>query len=513
MATLTLLDATHGFTTGDLDTSGQFAVVPAYQKVYFADGRPWDADITLSGYHKLDFINTRIETTADPGWTKGDVVTQLHGGGDPSFGIVDEIIERTTGVYWILIYRTTAVEFTTDADIDTVPASTTLALATITGVVAPPHWLNWTPTLGTFPDGGSNVMALMWGRIFMNSLSSPHQWFATRINDPLDLLLVVDDVASATNSQTSGQTGLVGDQLIALISHKDNMGIFGCLNKMFVMRADPQKGGFFATLSDTTGIFSNTSWCWDDKNNFYWLGNDGLYVSSYDAMVGSPPSPPTNLTKEHLPKLVTRLALNRGTDRVTMAYDKDRYGIEVIVSQQDGLWHAAFWVDLRTGGVFPEKYVTGQIPASLFYYDAKNKDDRTLLAGGYDGYIRTWDEAVKSDDDDEPIESYAIIGPLVGTEIRGKIKLNELSVKTGIDTDRLSIGLYAAITAEQLIKDIQNGEPPKVSKDFTVDKLLPSLRQSVMDGAIGIMLSNNTADSSWGIEKIDANLAETGRVK
>jgi hypothetical protein len=200
-----------------------------------------------------------------------------------------------------------------------------------------------------------------------------------------------------------------------------------------------------------------------------------------------------------------------------MAYDKNRYGIQVSVSQQDGEWHAAFWVDLRTGGVFPEKYADGQIPASLFFLDAKNKDERTLLMGGYDGYIRTLDDAEKSDvaADNSPttIESYALIGPIAGTEIRSKIKLNELSIKTGLDTDRLTVALYSATTAEQLIKDVKETEPPKVSKDFIVDKLLPSIRQSVENGAIGIKLSNTTADSSWSIEKIDANVSETGRIK
>ena len=89
-------------------------------------------------------------------------------------------------------------------------------------------------TDGVFPDGGSNIMALSFGRIFLNSMFHPHQWFATRIGNPLDLLLAEDDVASAVNSQATGKAGIVGDQITAIIPHKDNMAIFGCLNKMFV---------------------------------------------------------------------------------------------------------------------------------------------------------------------------------------------------------------------------------------------------------------------------------------
>ena len=521
MPTLTALGATHGFTAGDLDTSGQVAVQPAYQRVYFADGRPYDDDITLSGYHVLDFINTRINSDTDPtnfgalpedDWVKGDVVSQTHIAGDPSEGIFDDVIEVSTGVFWVLIYRTGVVEFTTDADID-VANKTSLVCAggNINSVTAPPHWLNWVLTDGVFPDGGSNILSLCWGRIFMNSIQNPHQWFATRMNDPLDLALVVDDVGAAQNSQASDKAGLVGDQILAMIPYKGNTQVFGCLNNMFVMRADPAKGGFFTTLSDSTGIFSNTSYCWDDKNNLYFVGNDGIYALSADSIING--LPPTNLTKDNAPKLISQLGLNRRTDRIVMAYDKDRYGIEVSVSQLDGEWSAQFWVDLRTGGVFPETYSEDHIPTVLSYFNSRVKSERTLLAGCNDGYIRKWDDDEKSDDGSVAIDSKVLIGPIASQNIRAKVKMNELSVKTGVNTDNLTVSIYSGTTGEHLVKNVEDEESPKITKNFNVDKLLPSVRQQISDGAIGIMLSNDTVDSSWSMEKIDADISEIGRIK
>src|SRR4030042_155167 len=105
--TLTALGATNGFTAGDLDTSGQVAVLPAYQKVYFADGRAYSATLADSGYHKLDFINTRLVGTASGSFTKGEVVTQET---SEAAGIFDETV--TVGAEtWHLVYRTTTVEF------------------------------------------------------------------------------------------------------------------------------------------------------------------------------------------------------------------------------------------------------------------------------------------------------------------------------------------------------------------------------------------------------------------
>lgn len=602
MATLTALAAGHGFTAGDLDTSGQVAVQAAYQKLYFADGNPYNSDITLSGYHKLDFINTRLVGAASGTFTRGEVVTQATSG---ATGVYDEFVDRGSGVYWHLVYRTGTTEFDTS---NVVTGSDSGATLTPSAVAAPPHWLNWTlraadPTYdyegsadsgsstnlvdatltgvypvdnyvtdwtcfitggtgsgsyavvtaytastgtvtvadwldadgnpggtdpdgtstyalsesgaptsgGVFPDGGSNILSLCFGRIFMNSLTSPHQWFATRINNPLDLLLVQDDVASPQNSQASDKAGQIGDQIVTMVPYKGNMQVFGCLNSMYVMRADPGRGGFFTSLSDTAGFFSNVSYCWDNKNNLYVLGMDGLYAMSADDLINA--RPPVNILQDTAPQLVTSLALNRRTDRVAMAYDKDRYGINISVTQMDGAWNVSFWVDLRTNGVFPDRYGDpDHYGTALYYFNARTSEERQILCGCQDGYVRTWDEAAKSDDG-TAIDSRALIGPVTGASIRSKLDVNELSIKTSENTDSVTVGVFVKETAEKVGDAAAADETPKVTKTFNRAGLLPSMRKVAHDGAVGIMLSNNSADSSWSIDEINADIKEKGRVK
>jgi hypothetical protein len=307
------------------------------------------------------------------------------------------------------------------------------------------------------------------------------------------------------------KAGLVGDQAIAFIPYKGNTQVFGGSNNMFVMRADPAKGGFFTTLSDTTGIFSNESYCWDDKNNLYFMGFDGIYALSAEAIINA--LPPTNLTKEHIPKLITNMGLNRRTDRVVMKYDKDRYGIEVSTVQRDGAWKAVFWMDLRTGGIFPEDYSEDHIPTSLFYFDSRTKSERGLLAGCNDGYVRKWSEADKSDDGSTAISSNVTIGPVSGGGTRSKIGMNEVSVKTGVNTDSITVSLHSGVTADRVIKKVVDGESPRVAKTFTTDKLLPSIRQNIEAGAIAITIANTADASSWSLEKIDGDIKEVGRIK
>jgi hypothetical protein len=346
-------------------------------------------------------------------------------------------------------------------------------------------------------------------------MSNPNQWFATRAGDPLDLLEAQDDIQTAISSQSS-KAGLVARPLIAQISYKDNYVIFGLDTQMWVLRSDPAAGGILTQISDETGIFSPTSYCWDDKNNLYFLGMNGLYAISADAIISA--GTPENITKQHLPKLIGSLALNRRTDRVAMAYDKERFGISISVSQQDGAWGAAFWADLRTGGMFPETYGTGCMPASMMYFDSRRADLRGLMLGCYDGYIRKFDETSKSDviADDSPaaITSYAVIGPIVDTEMsRAKIKVSNISITTGLGTDDLEVQIYTNKTAAGLISDLLSGVNPKIGKVFTGSKLYPSIRQDVSDGAVAIKLGNTTVDQEWSMEKINADVSQKGRVK
>ena len=566
LPTLTELGSGHGFTTGDLNTDGSVAAVPAYQKVYFADGRIEQN----KGYHKLDFINTKLTGAPSAAFDQGEIITQATSGAKGIYNenpdrkltgaitgtftkgevvtqatseakgfVVAEVTgagplyvfpfsgnfidsELVTGAssgatqtptavgpgQYHLVYRTNTTEFDTT---NLITGADTGSTITPSAVTAPPHWFPWTLTTGGFPDGGSNVMALCFGRIFMNDMFNPHHWYATRAGNPLDLLMSQSDVGTAISSQTS-KAGLVGDEITAFIPYKDHYLLFGCLNEMWVLRSDPAAGGILTNLSKTTGIFSNTSWCWDDKNNLYFIGTDGIYGISAEAIVNA--QPPENLTKEHLPKLMTSMGLNRRTDRITMAYDKDHYGILISVVQMDGVWSTTFWLDLRAKGIFPEKYQDDHTPASMLYFDSRRADYRGLMCGGQDGYIRKFSEDDKSDDGDNIIESWVTIGPLVDKENpRAQIRLTHLSAVTGLNTTNLEISLYQAKTAEKLIDNILTGESPQVLRTFTNDKLLPSIRQKISGGALAIKLSNSVVDKTWNIEKITANIEQSGRIK
>lgn len=505
MPTLTALAAGHGWTAGDLNSDGTVAMIPYNQKVYFVDGRTQ----ANSGYNKLDFINTRLVGTVGNGpFTQGEVVTQATSG---ATGVFDESVGSGASE-WTLVFRTGTTQFNATNQVTGADSGATV---TPSAVAAPPHWTPWVETSGQegLPDGGANFGAVAFGRVFLNNLFHPNQWYASKVDDPLDWLVSQSTVATAVSSQTS-KAGVVGDELTAFVPIRDHYLVMGTVNGISIMRGDPVQVGQMTQLKSATGIFNNTSWCFDDKGNLFFLGTDGIYVLTPDAIINA--SPPENLTKDHLPKLIRDIGANRRTDRVSMAYDKDRYGVVVQIVQADGAWQACFWVDLRTGGIFPEDYGSTYVGASLLYFDSRRADQRTLLVGGQDGYIRTWDDSQKDDDDTDntTISSRVVVGPYVPeSDPRKQVKLKELSMKLGTNSDGATVEVYKEKSAQKVLDNIESATGLSISKTHSYSGLCPSIRQPIQGAALAINIKNTTNGETFNIEQLVGNITESGRVK
>ena len=496
MGSLIALGAGHGFTAGDVDTDGLIAVVPAYQSIYFADGRAY----SNNGYHKLDFVDTKLTGVASGAFTQGEEISQ--------------VVTSATGVFYEsvsnehFVYRTTTTEFDTTNQCVGADSGETL---TPSAVTAPPHWLDWIPTQGILPAGGATIGALSFGRVFLNDVYHPNQWSASRNGNPLDWLMSQSDVGTPVSSQTS-KAGLVGSPITCFSPYKDRFMVVGCLNELWVMRGDPAAGGTLTNMSLATGIFDGTSYCWDDNNNYYFLGTDGVYAISSAAVIEA--GAPQNVTKENVPKLLKSLGVNRRTDRIAMAFDKQRYGVSLTVSQKDGSWHSSWWIDLRAGGIYPESFASDHIPASASYFDARIANERGLLIGGQDGYVRKFDETEKDDDGNNAINSWVTAGPIViGKNPRDQVITKEVSIETSVASDTIIASIYVGKTSEEVINTINAAAPPKIKKVLAGKGLRTSIRNRVKGGALAVTISSPNSGESFAIEDIQVNLTESGRRK
>lgn len=225
--------------------------------------------------------------------------------------------------------------------------------------------------------------------------------------------------------------------------------------------------------------------------------------------------PPENLTYTRLPNLVTALGLNRRTDRVVMEYDKDRYGINVAITQMDGLYGTSWFWDLRLNAINPESFAdANQYAASMYYYDSRKAETRGMLMGGQDGYMRKFDDDQLDDEGSNAIDAYCTLGPIQALpQMRRQGTIAEMSLRLAEDTDGVDVQVYAADAAETVVNNVKNAETPKAEKTFTGGGRRPVWRPRTTGAVFAVQLRNNTASERFALERITARITDAGEVK
>lgn len=154
----------------------------------------------------------------------------------------------------------------------------------------------------------------------------------------------------------------------------------------------------------------------------------------------------------------------------------------------------------------------------MYTYPAEDPNNRGLLLGGRDGYIRVHADTAKDDEKTssyEAIDSYAVIGPAAMGDPPGREgTISGVQVETGggntdgteEDSDPLTYTIYTDLTAGGVLEKI---DANMIRLARTV--LAPGCRRGtrnrqVVRGAFGaIQLRNSTLNQSWAIEKLVLN--------
>jgi hypothetical protein len=216
-----------------------------------------------------------------------------------------------------------------------------------------------------------------------------------------------------------------------------------------------------------------------------------------------------------MPNLVTALGLNRRTDRVVMEYDKDRYGINVIITQMDGLYGTAWFWDLRLNSLNPDSFTKADhYPASAYYYDSRVSSTRGMLMGCQDGFVRKFDDDEKNDEGTNAIDAYLTLGPFQAFQkMRRQGQLAEMSLRLADDSDAVDVSIYAGDGAESVVKDIKNAVTPKASQRFTGGGRRPVYRPKTKGAVFAVQLRNKDAGQRFALERITTKITDAGEVK
>ena len=359
---------------------------------------------------------------------------------------------------------------------------------------------------GKMPDEPT-ILALYRGRIVQSGdKNSPHVVYLSEQANPFNFAYGTENATSAS-ALTGGYAGNIGDIVTTAVPYKDDYMILGCSQTMWLMRGDPAAGGSTDQISFTAGLFDKTSFAWDSEDNLYFLDSNGIYQipAGFGAV--------KKLTQETLPDFVSEFALAPDVHRVSMAYDRKKHGILICKTDLDTGDNQNYWLDLRTGGFFPESYPAPCSVYSASYYTADDPAYRELLLGGRDGYIRVFDPRLYKDqstDTDEAIENYMLIGPgRIAAENRQGL-LTHLLFVLSEQSNPLDYELYTAKTAQKVIASALDDATDPHTAGTILAGMSSTIRPRCKGAYLILKLSNTVADRSWAFEKITGQIIPAG---
>jgi len=497
---------------GDIDTSDQLQRAAAYGKVFIANG----ANLKVA-----DFQNTKI-ATADIGANppdRGNILTDGTSGATMIVDYITSIADACT-IYGL---RQTAATFgngntVTGTDDDGNAISFTLSAAE----TAPPHWYNWTvygnstgdalTAFGSMPSK-AYLVALTGGRLVLWNPDYPSQAPTSAAGNPWDWNRYRTTADRATVIGT-GAAGAIGDEIRALIPIRDGQFVLGCATSMHVMVGNPAFGGQLVAVDETVGIFDGTSWCFDGEGNLFFFGTGGLHRMDRGALTID------NLSRGPLPNLISDEGADPSTHRVTMEYDPIRVGIKISITLLADGTNSNYWYDLLAQAFDYDAFDSDHGAYSMFYYDANDPDNRGLLIGCTDGYIRVHDDTA-TNDDGIAIDSYVTIGPLAlgDSGKAGSLAAFDIVLAGGAsggsaaDSDGVTLTVWAEDTAEETIEKLVANTSPKLSMTFSGPgrKRGGKRRRGVRGAYAGLRIGNSTISEEWGFEKIILDSGFPGR--
>ncbi|KKL59469.1 hypothetical protein LCGC14_2215030 [marine sediment metagenome] len=328
---------------GDIEVTAPLTIFEAYQKVFFTN---------KSHLKVADFTNVKLTTDA-LGANPPDPGTLLTGGTTGAKMIVD-YMTSLTGACTIYGKRTTVATFSNGETVTgTDDGGNAISFATNTAELSGPFWYTWTAygqdtSYGTPPDEAT-LSCLYRGRgVVSGNPAHPNEWYMTRQGRLFDFQYNDTDARAAVIGNNT-DAGEIGDVVTCLIPYKDDYLIFGCASSIWLLAGDPRRGGTIGEFSLTTGIFGARSFCWDDEDNLYFWGVNGIYKANV-------PGNPTCITKDALPNIVVDEAIDASIHRISMAYDKRLHGIHVCITVLATGVNSNYFYDLASEGFFPESY-------------------------------------------------------------------------------------------------------------------------------------------------------------
>jgi hypothetical protein len=306
----------------------------------------------------------------------------------------------------------------------------------------------WTASAGAMPRDGLNNGARLittWrGRTVLSGLlKDPQNWFMSAVSDPTNWAYnPVPTLATQAVAGNNSPLGFIGDVVTGLIPYTDDLLIFLGNSSIYAMRGDPADGGRIDRVSDITGGAFGKAWCKDPYGTIYFFGSR----PSVWAMV--PGKAPERISQPIEPTIAD---LDMGNLIVNMAWNDRQQAVHIFLTRADAPAATIHYVwEYRSNSWWQDVFGNTNLnPLSVVQYDGNRPNDRAVLLGGWDGFVRFIDPNAATDDG-TPIASKVLIGPIM-TQQLDEMLLKDIQVVLAEASGQVTWSVLAGKTAEAAV--------------------------------------------------------------
>jgi hypothetical protein len=311
----------------------------------------------------------------------------------------------------------------------------------------------WVPTAGSLPVGasdtslGATIIALYRGRIVLSGIADdPQNWFMSAAKNitntgPLDWDYGETVSAVMPVAGNNSVAGLVGDRVTCLAPANDDLMVIGCDHSTWIMRGDPADGGRIDNISQQVGIAGPDAFAFDPNSVLYFFGSGVLWRMTPQGQVEP-------LSRGRMDKTFGSIDFSANTMR--LLWDDILHGLHIYVTPTVSGTSTHYWWDARTDSFWLDHYPDACGPTATLFFDSNALNDRTLLLGGQDGYVRKISATAKTDDG-TTILSRVKFAPITPGSVHQNARLNRVITVLESSSDPVTMRIFAAQSPEEVV--------------------------------------------------------------
>ena len=354
---------------------------------------------------------------------------------------------------------------------------------------------------GEIPKYGKLIESWRGRLVISRTEEDPHNVYMSRVGDPFDWdeFPANPDTLEAVSFGQS-RVGLSPDIVNALIPYNDDLMIIGGDHTIHRLTGDPNAAGQLDLVSDVTGIAYGRAWCKDPQGRLFFFGSKG------GVFVMVPGGIPERITRDRIEKRMSDVDLSANSVRLVWNYHAEGLHVFVVPHSQPVLASSpasrAWFMD-KNGAWWEDDFSrTNEAPTAVAVSDGDLPNDRVLLLGGGDGYVRYWD-ALAVSDDGQRIDSHVLLGPLTPADTTQQVKFMRPQVTLGAQQSGCDFEWFSSDTAELPGNPVASG---KVGPGMNA-----TLPVRTRGTAVWLRLRNAAIAERWAFERASVDVSGGGR--